>query len=110
MKTAFKRLVNLVPRSGIIFAWDGHRNVDECVAQAFCKVERYGFGAGSDWRVAEVKHSSGETRWRVLRGGAPWAEFEFPLAGDYNVLNATAAAAMAAHYGIAAEMDCRGAA
>jgi UDP-N-acetylmuramate: L-alanyl-gamma-D-glutamyl-meso-diaminopimelate ligase len=36
----------------------------------------------------------------VLRGGQQWAEFEFPLAGSYNVLNATAAAAMASGYGI----------
>ena len=33
----------------------------------------------------------------------PWGEFEFSLAGEYNVLNATAAAAMAANYGIPAE-------
>jgi UDP-N-acetylmuramate: L-alanyl-gamma-D-glutamyl-meso-diaminopimelate ligase len=32
-----------------------------------------------------------------------WADFEFPLAGEYNVLNATAAAAMAASYGIGKE-------
>jgi UDP-N-acetylmuramate: L-alanyl-gamma-D-glutamyl-meso-diaminopimelate ligase len=32
-----------------------------------------------------------------------WGEFEFPLAGEYNVLNATAAAAMAANYGISTE-------
>jgi UDP-N-acetylmuramate: L-alanyl-gamma-D-glutamyl-meso-diaminopimelate ligase len=36
----------------------------------------------------------------VLRDGQGWAEFEFALAGEYNVLNATAAAAMAAAYGI----------
>jgi UDP-N-acetylmuramate: L-alanyl-gamma-D-glutamyl-meso-diaminopimelate ligase len=100
VKTAFKRLVNLVPRSGRILAWDGHKNVDECIAKAFCKVERYGFAEGSDWRVTEVEHATEKTAWHVSRGGEPWARFEFPLAGDYNVLNATAAAAMAAHYGI----------
>ena len=44
VKTAFKRLVNLVPRRGLLIAWDGHPNVDECVSRAFCRVERYGFG------------------------------------------------------------------
>jgi UDP-N-acetylmuramate: L-alanyl-gamma-D-glutamyl-meso-diaminopimelate ligase len=100
VKTAFKRLVNLVPRSGRILAWDGHANVEECVAKAFCKVERYGFGESADWRVADVVHGAENTSWRVLRNSEPWAHFEFPQAGDYNVLNATAAAAMAAHYGI----------
>src|SRR5664279_5563590 len=103
VKTAFKRLVNLVPRSGRIFAWDGHANVDECVAKAFCKVERYGFAEQSEWRVSEVDHPPDKTSWRVMRSGQPWAHFEFPLAGEYNVLNATAAAAMAAHYGISTE-------
>ena len=103
VKTAFKRLVNLVPKSGRIFAWDGHANVDECVAKAFCKVERYGFAEQSEWRVSEVDHQPDKTSWRVMRSGQPWAHFEFPLAGEYNVLNATAAAAMAAHYGISTE-------
>ena len=103
VKTAFKRLVNLVPRSGRIMAWDGHANVDECVAKAFCKVERYGFSEKADWRVTDIQHASDKTSWRVVRDGQPWAQFEFPIAGDYNVLNATAAAAMAAHYGIEAK-------
>jgi UDP-N-acetylmuramate: L-alanyl-gamma-D-glutamyl-meso-diaminopimelate ligase len=35
-----------------------------------------------------------------LRDGRPWANFDFPLGGEYNVWNATAAAALAANYGI----------
>ncbi len=100
VKVAFKRLVNLVPRTGVILAWDGHKNVDECVSKAFCPVERYGFSERSTWRVADVEHSAEKTSWRVLRGETVWGHYEFPLAGDYNVLNATAAAVMADHYGI----------
>jgi len=103
VKTAFKRLVNLVPRRGLLIAWDGHPSVDECVSRAFCRVERYGFGGDSAWRITDVEYSPSGTRWRVLRAGEPWGEFDFPLAGEYNVLNATAAAAMAANYGITTE-------
>ena len=103
VKTAFKRLVNLVPRRGRIVAWDGHANVDECVAKAFCTVERYGFGEGSYWRASDVRYEPTHTSWRVSREGREWAELEFSLAGEYNVLNATAAAAMAAGYGIPVE-------
>jgi UDP-N-acetylmuramate: L-alanyl-gamma-D-glutamyl-meso-diaminopimelate ligase len=39
-------------------------------------------------------------QWAVLRNGAPWADLQFSLAGEYNVLNATAAAAMASHFDI----------
>jgi UDP-N-acetylmuramate: L-alanyl-gamma-D-glutamyl-meso-diaminopimelate ligase len=100
VKTAFKRLVNLAPRRGLLVAWDGHPNVDECVNRAFCRVERYGFAESSDWRITGIEHTADATRWQVLHAGKLWAEFEFSLAGEYNVLNGTAAAAMAAHYGI----------
>src|SRR3954451_14324718 len=40
VKTAFKRLVNLVPRRGVIVAYDGNENVTECVTRALCRVER----------------------------------------------------------------------
>jgi UDP-N-acetylmuramate: L-alanyl-gamma-D-glutamyl-meso-diaminopimelate ligase len=103
VKTAFKRLVNLIPRRGLLIAWDGHPNVDECVSRAYCGVERYGFGEDSTWRISDVDYRDGSTRWKVWRGGAPWATFESQLAGEYNVLNATAAAAMAAYYEIPVE-------
>ena len=103
VKTAFKRLVNLVPRRGLLVAWDGHPNVDECISRAFCRVERYGFGESSTWRITDVEYTPNLTRWKVARNGEPWGDFEFSLAGEYNVLNATAAAAMAANYGISAD-------
>jgi UDP-N-acetylmuramate: L-alanyl-gamma-D-glutamyl-meso-diaminopimelate ligase len=105
VKTAFQRLVNLVPRSGRIVAWDGSTNVDECLTKAFCPVERYGFGENAKWRAVEVKFESERTSWSVLRDRERWGEFEFPLAGEYNVLNATAAVAIAAGYGISAEQS-----
>ncbi|HEY6969773.1 MAG TPA: UDP-N-acetylmuramate:L-alanyl-gamma-D-glutamyl-meso-diaminopimelate ligase [Candidatus Angelobacter sp.] len=104
VKTAFKRLVNLVPRKGKVIAWDGHANVDECVAGAFSPVERYGMKESSHWQIVQMNFAPGQTSWSVLRDGKLWADFQFPLAGEYNLLNATAAAAMAAHYGIEAQV------
>jgi UDP-N-acetylmuramate: L-alanyl-gamma-D-glutamyl-meso-diaminopimelate ligase len=103
VKTAFKRLVNLVPRRGLIVAYDGNANVTECVAGAFCRVERYGFTAEADWRLKNLRHESGVTRWEVWRGGELWTELEMRLAGEHNALNATAAAALAAGRGIGKE-------
>jgi UDP-N-acetylmuramate: L-alanyl-gamma-D-glutamyl-meso-diaminopimelate ligase len=100
VKTAFKRLVNLIPRRGYLLAWDGNPNVDECVSRAFCHVERYGMGKNSTWRISDIESSRGGTRWKVWHGSILWAEFESQLAGEYNVMNATAAAATAAHYEI----------
>ena len=102
VKFAFKRLVNLVPQRGRIIAFDGSENVTECVSKAFCKVERYGFTEGSEWRLTELAQAGGKTRWTLLREGKHFAELELPMAGEHNALNATAAAALAAGVGIGA--------
>ena len=103
VKTAFKRLVNLVPRRGFIVAYDGNANVTECVARALCRVERYGFTSEADWRIRNLRHEDGLTRWEVWRGGTLWAELEMRLAGEHNALNSTAVAALAAGQGIGKE-------
>jgi UDP-N-acetylmuramate: L-alanyl-gamma-D-glutamyl-meso-diaminopimelate ligase len=100
VETAFKRLVNLVPRRGRIVAFDSGESVERCVGRAFCPVERYGSAAKSDWHVANLRLEPSRTTWSVVRQGEPWAEFEFSLGGEYNVWNATAAAALAASCGI----------
>src|SRR6266478_6002831 len=100
VKTAFKRLVNMVPRRAKIIACDKSESVSECVAKSLAPVERYGSEKNSYWRIADVTFGPEETSWSVLREGKPWGKFQFSLAGEHNVLNATAAAGMAAHYGI----------
>jgi UDP-N-acetylmuramate: L-alanyl-gamma-D-glutamyl-meso-diaminopimelate ligase len=100
VKIAFKRLVNLVPRRGVIVAYDGSENVTECVSRAFCRVVRYGFKPESDWRIQNLRLESGVMHWEVWRAGAKWADLEMRLAGEHNALNATAAAALAANQGI----------
>jgi UDP-N-acetylmuramate: L-alanyl-gamma-D-glutamyl-meso-diaminopimelate ligase len=100
VETAFKRLVNLVPRRGKIVAFDRGESIERCVARAFCPVERYGAGAKSAWRVADVNLQPDQSLWTVIRNGTKFADFAFALGGEYNVWNATAAAAIATHYGI----------
>ena len=110
VETAFKRLVNLIPRRGRIVAFDGavgnaaeSASLERCVAKAFCPVERYGAGPEAYWRVTNTRFEPSVTRWTVEQGGKSWADFEFALAGEYNVWNATAAAALASSCGISRE-------
>ncbi len=100
VETAFKRLVNLVPRRGRIVAFDQGDSIDRCLARAFCPVERYGTSNDATWQIVDLKLEPTRTRWSLLRNGALWAELEFAIAGEYNVWNASAAAALAANYGI----------
>jgi UDP-N-acetylmuramate: L-alanyl-gamma-D-glutamyl-meso-diaminopimelate ligase len=110
VETAFKRLVNLIPRRGRIVAFDGatvaaseSASLERSLAKAFCPVERYGGGPRANWRVGNLRFEPLRTTWNVLHDGKPWADLEFPLAGEYNVWNATAAAALAAAAGIPKE-------
>jgi UDP-N-acetylmuramate: L-alanyl-gamma-D-glutamyl-meso-diaminopimelate ligase len=110
VETSFKRLVNLVPRRGRIIGFDSSQaanaNINRCLAKAFCSVERYGPSEATSrdrgWRIENLKLGESGTSWSVLRDGKPWSDFEFALGGEYNVWNATAAAAMAASFGISA--------
>jgi len=100
VKIAFQRLVNLVPRRGLIVAYDGSANVAECTSRALCRVERYGFTADAHWRIANLRHESGKSLWEVHHNDELWADFEMSLAGEHNALNATAAAALAFGHGV----------
>ncbi len=102
VKTAFKRLVNLIPSRGRLIAFDGSENVTECVANAFCNVERYGFHTASHWQLRNLRHEGSTSHWQLLRAGEPFADLTLPLAGEHNALNASAAAALAAGQGIPA--------
>jgi UDP-N-acetylmuramate: L-alanyl-gamma-D-glutamyl-meso-diaminopimelate ligase len=100
VETAFKRLVNLIPGRGRIVALDTGESVERCLARAFCPVERFGNTQQATWQVTNLRLDPTLTSWSVLRNGERWADFEFVLGGEYNVMNATAAAALASGCGI----------
>src|SRR5208282_5664034 len=70
VETAFKRLVNLVPRRGRIIAFDAGASsdkssgtsIDRCLQKAFCPVERYGplhaKSARDGWRIENLNLSA----------------------------------------------------
>ncbi len=110
VETAFKRLVNLIPRRGRVVAFDGavgqaseSPSLERCMAKAFCPVDRYGTGPRATWKVTNLRLDPDRTTWTVLHDNQPWADLEFPLAGEYNVWNATAAAALASWCGVPKE-------
>jgi UDP-N-acetylmuramate: L-alanyl-gamma-D-glutamyl-meso-diaminopimelate ligase len=104
VETAFKRLVNLVPQRGRIVAFDTGDSLARCLERAFCPVERYGASTNSAWRVSNLSLEPTRTTWSVVRDGELWGDFEFALGGEYNVWNATAAAALAAQCGVAKDV------
>jgi UDP-N-acetylmuramate: L-alanyl-gamma-D-glutamyl-meso-diaminopimelate ligase len=100
VETSFKRLVNLVPRRGRIVAFDSGESVERCIAKAFCPVDRYGSKTQMGWKIANLEFHPDRTSWTVLKDGNVWGELAFALVGEYNVWNATAAAALASSYDV----------
>jgi UDP-N-acetylmuramate: L-alanyl-gamma-D-glutamyl-meso-diaminopimelate ligase len=105
---AFKRLVNLVPRSGRVVIWGDTEQsgpaLRAAVEKAFCPVETYGFSANNDWIASHVSVDGEITRFRVTYRGKAFGEFAWTAAGRHNVLNAMAAMAVAHGRGISADI------
>jgi len=101
---AFRRLVNLVPRSGRVVIWGDSKEsgpaLRDAAAKAFCPVETYGFADGNHWVASKVSAEDGGMRFLVAHDGERFGEFLLAASGKHNVLNALAAMAVAHGRGI----------
>jgi UDP-N-acetylmuramate: L-alanyl-gamma-D-glutamyl-meso-diaminopimelate ligase len=105
---AFRRLVNLVPRRGLLLIGADSEGALALEAAAVSRIQTFGLGDGVDWQAHDLEPAGPATRFRVRRGGAPFGEFEVPLVGAHNVRNALAAIAVATAVGVSAERISRG--
>jgi UDP-N-acetylmuramate: L-alanyl-gamma-D-glutamyl-meso-diaminopimelate ligase len=101
---AFKRLVNLVPRSGRVMIWgDAEQSgpaLRASAAKAFCPVETYGFTSQNDWVASKVEPHDAGMRFHLKYRGEAFGDFELAATGSHNVLNACGAIAVAHGRGI----------
>jgi UDP-N-acetylmuramate: L-alanyl-gamma-D-glutamyl-meso-diaminopimelate ligase len=100
---AFRRLVNLVPRNGLLLLGADSPHAAALAARAVSPVETFGLADGATWQAREVVHRDGRTHFEVLRAGQPFGSFVSPLLGLHNVRNALAAIAAGARAGVPAE-------
>ena len=101
IKTAFRRLVNLVPRRGLLIRHEESASAVEVSSAAPCRVEGFGIAAGR-WRAVEIVTARGGTRCRVQRDGSTYAELTLQMDGAHNVRNALAVVAAAHDQGLSA--------
>jgi UDP-N-acetylmuramate: L-alanyl-gamma-D-glutamyl-meso-diaminopimelate ligase len=97
---AFRRLVNLVPRSGLLLLGADSEHALALKPKAVSPVETFGLSDGADWQAHDVDTREGITAFRVRRRGEPFGLFQSPLLGAHNVRNALAAIAVGAHAGL----------
>jgi UDP-N-acetylmuramate: L-alanyl-gamma-D-glutamyl-meso-diaminopimelate ligase len=100
---AFRRLLGLVPRSGLVLLGADSAGAARLQEDAFSRVETFGLGDGMDWRAQWLVPKAESTVFHVSRKGTPVGSFEVPLLGAHNVRNALAAIAVATEVGVAPE-------
>ena len=103
VRLAFRRLVSLIPRNGLLLLGADSPHAADLRQCAVSEVETFGTAPGSTWRAEKVRHADGLTRFSVLKSDALFAEFESPLLGVHNVRNALAGIAVGHRVGVPAD-------
>ena len=103
VRLAFRRLVNLVPRSGLLLLGADSPHAAALQPFAVSDVETFGTTEGATWQARHIEHADGVTRFTVTNAGGRFGTFESPLLGVHNVRNALAALAVGHRVGISAD-------
>ena len=101
VKRAFRWLVNIVPRRGLVVRHEDCETTREVTSAALSRVEGYGLLEGR-WRAEDIAATPEGTRFTVLRDGDAFADVSLPMFGEFNVRNALAVTAAAAEQGLSA--------
>jgi UDP-N-acetylmuramate: L-alanyl-gamma-D-glutamyl-meso-diaminopimelate ligase len=102
VRLAFRRLVNLVPRSGLTLLGIDSPDAAALLPHARSRVQTFGLGANAEWRAADVTVAQG-TEFRVMHSGKDLGTFTMPLLGEHNVRNALVAIAIGVDLGLDVE-------
>ena len=100
VRLAFRRLVNLVPRNGLVLLGADSPDAMALRDRAVSPVETFGVADGATWQACDIDHRDGQTHFKVRRCGEPFGVCQSPLLGVHNVRNALAAVAVGTHLGI----------
>jgi UDP-N-acetylmuramate: L-alanyl-gamma-D-glutamyl-meso-diaminopimelate ligase len=105
---AFRRLVTLIPRRGLLLIGADSAGALALKGAAVSRVETFGLGDDLDWQAHSVTAIPAGTRFLVRQRGVPFGSFEMPLVGAHNVRNALAAIALASELGVGAPRIAEG--
>jgi len=111
VRLAFRRFVNLVPRSGLTLIGLDSADAAALVPLARSRVQTFGLSSDADWQAQDIAFGSQGTgpgdsagravsSFRVIRAGEDLGLFTLPLVGEHNVRNALAALAIGFEAGV----------
>lgn len=99
IQLSFRRLLRIVPKSGLIVAGTDSPAVQDILEDAYAPVATFGIESGA-WRADGIEPVEGATRFDVVLDGQLWHRFTIPLVGGFNVLNALSAIVAADRIGL----------
>jgi len=98
IKLTFRRLLNVVPRTGAAIINGDDANCLDVASKAPCPVQTVGLGEGCTLRITEVVYDADRSSFKL--GGVGYS---VRMTGEFNVRNAAMAAAAATFAGLSAE-------
>lgn len=98
VKLSFRRLINLIPRKGMVIACTDDEAVREVISEPPCQVDT--FGQGGRWSLNRVRVTEKGTKFSLRRAEEDLGELELPLWGEHNLKNAMGAVVAAFHLGL----------
>lgn len=98
----FREFIGTVPADGAVYYWQGSPVVREAVEGVTARVAGYDF-AEAEWWADNVRYEPAGLRFTLMHHTEAVAELAVPLYGAHNVLNATAASAVALGEGMTVE-------
>jgi len=98
IKLTFKRLLNVVPRTGVAFINGDEATCREVAMNAPCPVKTVGFGADNDLRITDVIYESDRSSFTL--GGE---RYSLRMMGEFNIRNGAMAAVAAKVAGLSPE-------
>jgi len=95
IQTAFKHLINLIPRNGQLLANGDDPNLAPLLNVTHCPVKRFGLGADNAIQAFNARYGPTASEFEI-----PSFKFHLNLVGEINVRNALAVVACAKHCGL----------
>jgi UDP-N-acetylmuramate: L-alanyl-gamma-D-glutamyl-meso-diaminopimelate ligase len=101
IRTAFERLVNLIPRRGLLVCGSESPVAEEIARKAPCHVETFSVTDKATWQLEELETSESRCRFTVIHEGQEYGVMEGPFWGQAALRNVLAAVAACSWLGLA---------
>jgi UDP-N-acetylmuramate--alanine ligase len=107
IKEAFVQFVNKIPFYGQAILCIDDPNVQQIYSKVRKPVITYGFSRQAKYHIDNLRFEKGYPHFEIFNDGVSLGEFQLQIPGRHNVLNATAAVALAMEEGIDVEVARR---